>query len=106
MSDNYKVIKEIGKGGFSQVFLVKRMKYYYAMKKINISNLNKEEIEKAENEIKILSKFNSDYIVKYYDSYKEDNYLVIIMEFVGEMNLKDFIKQQKDKNELIEEKII
>ena len=106
MSDNYKVIKEIGKGGFSQVFLVKRMKYYYAMKKINISNLNKEEIEKTENEIKILSKFNSDYIVKYYDSYKEDNYLVIIMEFVGEMNLKDFIKQQKDKNELIEEKII
>ena len=106
MSDNYKVIKEIGKGGFSQVFLVKRKNYYYAKKKINISNLNKEEIEKAENEIKILSKFNSDYIVKYYDSYKEDNYLVIIMEFVGEMNLKDFIKQQKDKNELIEEKII
>ena len=106
MDSSYKIIKELGKGGTSNVFLVQKDKKYFAMKKVNLKMFNKEVIKQYENEIKILSNFNNDYIVKYYESYIENDYFNIIMEYGGDSNLKIFIKKQKEKNELIDEKLI
>jgi NIMA (never in mitosis gene a)-related kinase 1/4/5 len=46
----------------------------------------------AINEVNILSKMESPYIVKYYDSFIEKNYLNIIMEYCEGGDLYNLIK--------------
>ena len=75
------------------------------MKKIDLDYLKKEDINSYEQEAKILSKLNNDYIVKYYYSFKDEEFFYIIMEYGGESNLRNFIEKQKNL-ELIEENII
>ena len=102
-------IKELGRGAFGKVMLISKDNNNYALKKINIAELTMEEIETYKNEIKILSSFsnfNNDYIIKYYNSYEENNYLNIIMEYGGDCDLKKFIKKYKDRNQLIDEAIL
>jgi NIMA (never in mitosis gene a)-related kinase len=106
INQNYKEIKVLGRGAFGIIILISKDNNYYALKKINIMGLSNEEIETCKNEINILSRFNNNFIVKYYNSYKDNNFLNIIMEYGGDSNLKKFIQKYKDKNQLIDEPIL
>ena len=57
-----------------------------------------EDIYSYEQEAKILSKLNNNYIVKYYYSFKDDEFFYIIMEYGGNSNLRDLIEKQNQKN--------
>jgi len=46
----------------------------------------------ALNEVKILSALENPYIVKYYDSFIEKNYLNIVMEYCDGGDLAGYIK--------------
>ena len=104
----FKIIKEIGKGGFGRVMQVlsKSDNKYYAIKEIPIKNVTKEKIENSKNEAVILSKFNNENIVKYYGSSEDKNNIYILMEFCNGENLKDFIDKNKNENTLIKENIL
>ena len=104
----YKIIKELGKGNFGNVYQVLNLSdnKYYAIKIIPIKNETKEKIKKFEKEAEILSKFNCDNIVKYYDSSKDNNNIYILMEFCGGSNLRNFIDKNKNNNILIDEDIL
>ena len=106
-SQKYKIIKELGKGAFGNVYQVlnKKTNEYYAIKKILIKDLNEEQMEAVQNEAKILSNIKSDYIVKYYDSFKDIDSFNILMEYC-EKDLKKYINEYKNKKELIDENII
>ena len=104
--EEYEKVKQIGKGGFGIVYKVLKNNRYYALKQIPINGLTNESIEKYKEEIKILSKFNSKYIIKYYDSFIENNNLYILMEYGGDLNLKEYIQKYKDDDNLMEENII
>ena len=108
MIDNYIILEEnFGKGANSKVQLIEKDNKKYILKKIFIKNFSKKEIDKAKQEVEILKKFNNEYITKYYDSSIEnDEYLNILMEYGGKSNLNTFIKDYKDKNESIDEKIL
>ena len=71
----YEVIKELGRGGFGRVIKVKSKSdnNYYAIKEITIKAEMKDGLENIKKEADILSKFNCNNIVKYYDSYKDNN---------------------------------
>ena len=101
-SNKYKIIKELGKGAFGKVNLVLNNldNKYYALKEIIIKE--EDNINTTKNEINILSKFNCNNIIKYYDSYIDNNKFYILMEYCDGQNLKDFINEYRDKNELIE----
>ena len=51
--DDYEIIKEIGKGSFSNVFLAikKENNKEYALKKVNLSNMSTKERENALKEV-------------------------------------------------------
>ena len=102
----YKIIKELGKDGFGNIYQVLRNNKYYAIKVIPIKNESKDKIKSCEKEAEILSKFNCDNIVKYYDSSKDDNNIYILMEYCNGDNLRSFINKNINDNTLIEENII
>ena len=104
--EEYEIIKELPRGGFGRVYKLKKNGKFYAYKKILIIDSTQEQINQYTEEAKILSGFNSEYIVKYYFSFLEKDYFNILMEYGGDYNLKQLIQNYKKKNQLIQEKII
>ena len=107
-STKYQIITKLGKGGFGTVYLVlnKKDNKSYAMKEFSIENETKEKIDFIEKEAIFLSKFESKYIVKYYDCEKVNNKFYILMEYCDGTNLENFINEYREKNELINQEIL
>ena len=97
--ENFKIISKIGKGAYSTVYKVQNLKdnNHYALKKVNLRNLSKKEIENALNEVSILSSVKSEYIISYKDSFidETDSTLCIIMEYADEGDLQKKITLYK-----------
>ena len=104
----YKIIKELGKGGFGKVYQVlnKSDNKNYAIKEISIKDETEDKIKAFQNEAIILSKFNCDNIIKYYDSSKDENNIYILMEFCKGENLRNFIDRHMEDNTLIKEDLL
>ena len=108
----YQMISRIGKGTFSEVFKLKFKSLYdgeehnIALKRIALNNLSNEEIERCKDEVKIMRKLHSIYLIGILGYSIDQNYFNILMHFGGDSNLKNFITKYKDKSQLIEENII
>ena len=104
----YEEIKQLGKGGYGRVIQVKSKSdnKIYAIKEIIIKDEMEISVENIKNEADILSKFNCNNIVKYYDSCENKDKFYILMEFCAGQNLRDFININIKNNELIEEDIL
>ena len=102
---NFIINSELGSGGFGSVYKVldTNDNNIYAIKRIKISNNN---IKDIENEINILKNLDSEYIVKYYDSFQVGNNFYIVMEYCDSSDLYNFIKEHRENNKLIDIKII
>ena len=103
--NEYKIIKKLGEGGFGIVYLAEKDNKQYALKQIKMK-LKKEEIEQCKNIIDILSKINNEYLIKYHETFMENDLLNIVMEYGSDMDLKKFIISYKNKSESIDEDII
>ena len=101
----YPIIKQLEETGFGPVFQVldKLDKKYYAIKKLE---LREDMLQNYEREAEILSKFNCKNIIKYYDSYRDNNNFYILMEYFSDRNLSDFVDRVRKSGELIEEKVL
>ena len=102
--DKYNIIQSLGHGAFGAAYKVlkKNDNQIYVMKKISVEMASREEIEKMENEAKILSSVNSEFVVKYYESFYSEHSFNIVMEFCDGSDLKKYIKEHKSQNKLIE----
>ena len=78
----------------------------YALKEFPIKGETKDKIQEIKNEAEILSKFNHKNIVKYYESFENDDKFFILMEYCDGQNLSNIINEYTEKNELIQEEII
>ena len=96
----YKIIKELGQGGFGKLYQVlnKSDNKYYAIKEIPIKEETKDKIENFQNDVSVLSKINCFNIVKYYGSSINNNNIYILMEFCDGETLKSFIDKHKKNN--------
>ena len=99
------MIKKLGEGGFGVVYLVEKDNKQYALKQCKMK-LENEEIDEYKKIINIISKINNEYLIKYYDNFIENDTFNILMEYGGDNDLKKYINNYKDKNELIKENII
>ena len=102
---NFKIIRKLGEGGFGDVYLIEKDNKFYALKKTKHA-LSQEEINQYNYIINVLKNINNKYITKYYYTFAEKNSFNIVMEFCGEKNLKQFITDYRNKDQLIEENII
>ena len=103
---DYKIIKELVKDESGKIYQVLKNNKYYAIKVIPIKAQTKEKIKSFEKEVEILSKFNCDNIVKYYEYSKDNNNIYILMEYCDGDNLRSLINKHINDNTLIEENIL
>ena len=94
----YKYISTIGNGAFGKVKLyidrkIKSMKY--AIKTIKKDFLNIHSLESVIREIEILRSLDHPNIVKYFETYEDDLYLHIVMEYIPGDNLFKMISNKK-----------
>ncbi|KAM9989288.1 hypothetical protein ACTFIY_005342 [Dictyostelium cf. discoideum] len=82
---DFEVIRIIGRGAFGEVSLVRHRESndLYAMKRLKKSEmLKKEQAAHVRAERDVLASANTNWVVKLYYSFQDDNYLYLIMEYL------------------------
>ncbi len=101
---DYKIIEKIGFGAHGLVYKSRKKdnNKIFVIKQIPLfkKNIN---IEEAKNEASILKKINCKFIVKYYESFEENNSFNIIMEYCEKGTLSSLISTLKKKNKHLKE---
>ena len=104
--DDFQKIKPLGKGHFGSVYLVtsKLTNKLYAMKEILSSKYtSQEELNQVEKEIKLLENLRHPHVITYFNSFKENGNIYIIIEYINGGNLEELlIKHIKDKKNIPE----
>ena len=105
---NFKVLEKLGQGAFGAAYKVLNLEdnSTYVIKKILLKNATEEEIKEIKNEANILASLDSENIVKYYDSFSDNNSFNIIMEYCDGLDLRKYLNDNKKSNELIKKEII
>jgi len=108
MIKNYIILETLGKGAYGIVYKVQKKgtSDIYVIKQISLEGLTEKEKEEVKQEAFILSSIKSDFVVKYYDSFLEDDNINIVMEYCDGGDLSEFILEKKNIGVLLEEKII
>ena len=108
MIRNYQIIEKIGKGTFGIVYKVKRFNdpLIYVIKQISLNGLTDIQINQVYSEAKILSLIKSRYVVKYYESFLENDNLNIVMEYCDNGDLCNYLNEQKMKSKPLKEDLI
>lgn len=98
--NNDKIIKLIGKGGFSEVYLVNQKGYLVARKDINYNSLSKKEYETVIKEVELLKELRDRSVIIYKDLYddKKNSKLYIYMEYCKNGDLFQKIKERRNIN--------
>jgi serine/threonine protein kinase len=88
-------IKVLGSGAFGQVFKTCNKydnNHQVAIKVLHKSKL-KGHIDAIQQEVDILTKLDHPNIVKYYETYNDDKYMYLVMEYIGGGELFEKIAQ-------------
>ena len=108
MIKEYLIQEKLGIGSYGTVYKVtkKDTNNIYVIKQISLFGLTQEEIKDVKLEAKILHSIKSPYVVKYFDSFEEKNFLNIVMEYCDGGDLGKFIEEKKTINERLNEDLI
>ena len=106
---DFAIEKKLGEGHFESVYLVqsKLTKKVYAMKEIKGQRYKSEtQRTKVKKEIKLLENLNHPHVITYFSSFEENGNFYIILEYINGGSLEDKIKIAKEKNLLVDEKMV
>jgi len=108
MLKNYIIEKELGKGTYGIVYKAKKKvdNKEYVIKQISLKGLNNSQIKEVKLESDVLKSIDSKYVVKYYESFEEENKLNIVMEYCESGDLYEYIEKQKKNGQPLNENII
>ena len=108
MIKEYIIKERLGTGAFGIVYKVvkKNTNKIYVIKQIPLLGLSSKQKDDVKLEAKILSSVRSVYIVRYYESFEENNYLNIVMEYCDGGDLCEFINKNKSTRVLLREELV
>ena len=108
MIKDYIIKSRLGIGSYGTVYKVskKNNSKIYVIKQISLLGLTEKQINEYKSEAKLLSLIKSNYVVKYHDSFIENNNLNILMEYCDGGDLYQYIEKNKKKKIKIKEKTI
>jgi serine/threonine protein kinase len=91
---SYMLIREIGHGMFSKVFLCKHIttKVNYACKVLDRSKMSKRALKNVHDEIKIIGNIDSPHIVKIFDTIKSKRHFYIMLEYCNGGDLENLLE--------------
>ena len=108
--EDFEFGKELGKGAFGSVTIVKRLEdnKIYAMKRVKIGRLGKKEKDNSFNEVRLLASLDHKNIIGYKEAFFDDKSktLNIVMEYADGGDLSTKIKEYRKKNIYFEEETI
>jgi len=97
--------QEIGHGSYGCIFSGKRRQDHapVAIKFVNVEDLGPEDQNDTFHEVMILSQIQHDYIVRFYDAFMQDNYVITCMEYISGGDLGDVISRARKDGHYINE---
>ena len=100
--------KVLGAGTYGKVYKAIRMSdnKSYAVKVVNLSSLDKREIEDSVNEIRIIASFESPFILGFYEAFCDKNRLCIVTEYAKLGDLQNFLRNRRIRNSPLSEEAI
>lgn len=99
-NENYEIIKQIGKGGMSTVYLAreKLLDRIVAIKLLHPAlSADPKNKERLKREAQAIAKLNNDNIVKVFNYFEDNDASYIVMEFIDGTTLAEFILQNPVK---------
>ena len=92
----FETLEELGKGTYGRVYRVRRKSdgTIFVRKQVSLEGMSDEDRKETLNEARVMSKCDHFNIIKYYESFIEDNHLHIIMEYASGGDLSKKIKAQ------------
>ena len=108
MIKDYIIKSRLGIGSYGTVYKVckKNTGKVYVIKQISLLGLTEKEISEYKSEAKLLSSIKSNYVVKYFDSFIDNHYLNILMEYCDGGDLYQYLEKNRKKKIKLKEKII
>ena len=108
MLRDYIIQQRLGVGSYGTVYKAKKKNTdeIYVIKQISLLGLVSQQINEYKLEASILSSIQSNYVVKYYDSFEEQNNLNIVMEYCDGGDLYQFLEEKKKKKIILKEDLI
>ena len=107
--EDFQVVRPLGKGNFGAVYLVtsKLTNKLYAMKEIQTSKYkSQEEVNQVEKEIKLLENLRHPHVITYFNSFKQNGNIYIIIEYINGGSLEDLLMKNIKQQKRIDEKTL
>eukprot|EP00741_Cyanophora_paradoxa_P020259 tig00021238_g19553.t1 len=94
--EGYEWLEKLGEGGFGSAWKVKRKSdgAVFVCKTMKVTEMGRNTLEAAVNEVKILASCNSPFVIRYYTSFVQDDTIHIIMEYAERGTLAQKLRAQ------------
>lgn len=94
---DFQTLSKLGQGAYGIVYKVKSRlnQQIYVIKRIDLTNLKGKERQKTVKEVEIMQQLEHPNIIKYHNSFLEDNGIVIVMEYIDGGDLSQLISKLK-----------
>ncbi|CAF3404699.1 unnamed protein product [Rotaria socialis] len=102
----YKIVKKLGAGNFGTAYLVTDLEVRNepkVLKVVRLGEMDADQTVDSVREAELLSNLHNEHIVKFYESFLENDYLCIVTEFCEGGDLDQRFKQLKKENHTLEE---
>ena len=92
-------IKILGKSRFGNFYLIHNKKYLFSLKYVPLKEINKNinYMQNYLNEKTILKKLDNPHIIKLVKTFKDNNFIYFLFEYIDGISLKKYIKLKKQK---------